>query len=166
MCMRFYINTSIRDAFPGPPMWSRHPPLAVWSLGLPLHGDRDRAVVELDPCDFDWIHDPARHVDEDRRSHADLERPRSDNASLFKSRVTHRCPSHRAAGEGVDYRSGGTAVGGPNRVPVLQPCLAFPWRPVEFSVRTAGDCGLMAFTPGEDGGRAPNSFVLPLDNRG
>src|SRR5206468_6218814 len=90
MCIRFYINTAIRGAFPGPPMWSRHPPLAVWSLGLPLHGDRDRAVVELDPCDFDRIHDPARHVDEDWRSHADLERPRSDNASFLKSRVTHR----------------------------------------------------------------------------
>src|SRR2546422_10642617 len=98
--MRFYINSAIGGAFPGPRMWPRHPPLAVWSLGLPLHGDRDRAAVELDPCDFDRIHDPARHVDEDRRSHADLERPRSDNASFLKSRVTHRCPSHRAAGEG------------------------------------------------------------------
>src|SRR2546426_10605829 len=124
-------------------MWSRLPPVAVWSLGLPLDGDRDRATVDLDPCDLDRIHDAARHVAEDRRSYADLERPRSDNASLLKSRVTHRCPSHRAAGEGVDYRSGGTAVGGPNRVPVLQPCLAFPWRPIEFSVRRAGDCGLM-----------------------
>src|SRR2546422_6015871 len=129
--MRFYINTRLRGPFPGPRWGPRPPPLAVWSLGLPLHGDRDRAVVELDPCDFDRIHDPARHVDEDRRSHADLERSRSDNASLLKSRVTHRCPSHRAAGEGVDYRSGGTAVGGPNRVPVLQPCLAFLWRPME-----------------------------------
>src|SRR3989449_9979212 len=124
--MRFYINTRLRAPSPAPRGWPGPPPLAVWSLGLPLHGDRDRAVVELDPCDFDRIHDPARHVDEDRRSHADLERPRSDNASLLKSSVTHRCPSHRAAGEGVDYRSGGTAVGGPNRVPVLQPCLALP----------------------------------------
>src|SRR2546427_4876449 len=132
MLMGFYIHLWTRGAFPGPRMWARPPPLAVWSLGLPLHGDRDRAVVKLDPCDFDWIHDPARHVDEDRRSHADLERPRSDNASLLKSSVTHRCPSHRAAGEGVDYRSGGTAVGGPNRVPVLQPCLAFTWRAVEI----------------------------------
>src|SRR6266704_4945558 len=101
-------------------------------LRLAFHGDRDRAAVELDPCNFNRIHDPARNVDEDRRSHADLERSRSDNASLLKSRVTHRSPSHRAAGEGVDYRSGGTAVGGPNRVPVLQPCLAFPWRRTEF----------------------------------
>src|SRR2546426_12106077 len=137
MSMRFYINTTIRAAISEPLLRTRNAWRPAGGLRLPLDGDRDRATVELDPCDLDRIHDSARHVDEDRRSHADLERSRSDNASLLKSRVTHRCPSPRAAGEGVDYRSGGTAVGGPNRVPVLQPCLAFHWRPIEFSVRTA-----------------------------
>src|SRR3989454_2013834 len=59
-------------------------------LRVPFHGDWDRAAVELDPRNFDRVDDPARHVDEDRRSHADLERPCSDNASFLKSRVTHR----------------------------------------------------------------------------
>src|SRR3989454_3794194 len=73
-----------------PALGSERCPWPSVGLGLPLDGDRDRAAVELDPCDLDRIHDPARHVDEDRRSHADLERPRSDNASFLKSRVTHR----------------------------------------------------------------------------
>src|SRR3989440_3771643 len=145
MCMRFYINTSIRDAFPGPPMWSRHPPLAVWSLGLPLHGDRDRAVVELDPCDFDWIHDPARHVDEDRRSHADLERPRSDNASFLKSRVTHRvslAPGRGRRGRLSMERDGRRGPESGTRTSTL---LSIPWRPIEFSARAAKDCGWTQF---------------------
>src|SRR5438552_4860038 len=63
---------------------------AGMGLRLTLHRDRNRSAVELNPRNLDRIHDPARHVYENRRSHADLERSRSDNASLLKSRVTHR----------------------------------------------------------------------------
>src|SRR5207247_1730042 len=59
---------------------------AGMGLRLTLHRDRNRSAVELNPRNLDRTHDPARHVNENRRSHADLERSRSDNASLLKSR--------------------------------------------------------------------------------
>src|SRR5439155_23570132 len=84
MCMRFYINYTHRAAASG--TWPR----PGTGLHLTFHGDWNRSAVELNPRNLDRIHDPARHVDYNRRSHADLERSRSDNASLLKSRVTHR----------------------------------------------------------------------------
>src|SRR5256712_5837384 len=90
MCMRFYINTTTRSANSGRVRRPGMHRLRPEGLRVPFHGDWDRAAVELDPRNFDRVDDPARHVDEDRRSHADLERPRSDNASFLKSRVTHR----------------------------------------------------------------------------
>ena len=92
-------------------------------LRFPLHGDRDRPAVELDPRDLDRVHDARRHIDEDRGTHADLERPRSDDSSFLKSRVPHRVSL--APGRGrreVHLGQAGPDVGGPNRVPILQPC--------------------------------------------
>src|SRR5881397_1879311 len=66
MCMRFYINTAIRAPISERLLWTRNAWRPAGGLDLPLDGDRDRATVELDPCDLDRIHDPARHVDEDR----------------------------------------------------------------------------------------------------
>src|SRR5439155_18669 len=84
MCMRFYINnTHQAAAFGG---WLR----PGMGLRLTLHRDWNRSAVELNPRNLDRIHHPARNVNENRRSHTDLERSRSDNASLLKSRVTHR----------------------------------------------------------------------------
>src|SRR3972149_10360262 len=59
-------------------------------LHLPLHGKRYGPAVELDPRDFDWVHDPGGHVNQDRGTHADLERSGSDDSGLLKSRVAHR----------------------------------------------------------------------------
>src|SRR2546421_997504 len=69
--------------------------------GLPLHGDRDGPAVELDPRDFNWVHDPGGYVDEDWGPHANLERPGSDDPGFLKSGVAHRGPSGQAAGEGA-----------------------------------------------------------------
>src|SRR5881397_1242612 len=66
MSMRFYINTTIRGPICERLLWTRNAWRPAGGLDLPLDGDRDRATVELDPCDLDRIHDPARHVDEDR----------------------------------------------------------------------------------------------------
>src|SRR2546421_5969426 len=79
-------------------------------LRFPLHGDRDGPAVELDPRDLDRVHDPGGHFDEDRGSHANLERPGSDDPGFLKSGVAHRGPSGQAAGEGA-FRSRGRPYG-------------------------------------------------------
>src|SRR3989442_3007023 len=149
-----------------PALGSERCPSPSGGLGLPLDGDRDRAAVELDPCDLDRIHVPARHVDEDRRSYADLKRPRSDNASFLKSRVTHRvslAPGRGRRGRLSMERDGRRGPESGTRTSTL---LSIPWRPIEFSARAAKDCGWMQFHRVTTAVRAPNSFVLPLDNRG
>src|SRR5919197_2323589 len=104
---------------------------------LPLDRDRDRPVVELDPSHLDGIHDPRRDVDEDRRAHADLQGSGSDNSGLLESRVAHHGASRRAAGQRKSQEAG-PAVGGRNRVPLLQPCLAAVASPDDRSSETLG----------------------------
>ena len=67
-------------------------------LQLALHGDRDRAGVELHPGNLDGIHGAVRDIDEDRRPHANLEGPSADNAGFLEASILHANSLARATG--------------------------------------------------------------------
>src|SRR2546430_5764088 len=93
MCMRFYINYSIQtreDLIERPGARPKNPRTRPEVLRLSLHSNRDGGAVELQPCNLNGIYDSCWDVDENRRPHADLQRPRSDDSGLLKSRVAHR----------------------------------------------------------------------------
>ena len=106
MCMRFYIKYSIQAQHAITSSRDPAPDRRSGTSALSLDRQGDRPAVELDPGDLDRVDDSRRQVDEDRGSHADLQRAGSDDSGFLKSSVAHRGASRQAAGKGGLKRQG------------------------------------------------------------